>query len=270
MTPMPLVDAGCVQLSYECGGSGPPLLLIMGMGGTILHWGEPFLRGLRKSFEVIAYDHRGVGDSSSLDGPFTVAQLAQDANRLLDALDLPSAHVLGVSMGGMVAQELALTHPERVRSLTLGCTYCGGRGSLLASQEVVEHLIRAMISGERERLLRAAWEVSVCAPRARDADLWAAWRNVGMKRSVAFEVIGLQMRAISEHDTSRCLAALRSPTLVLHGTEDEMIPSSNAHMVHERLPNGRLQILDGAGHLFFWEQPDRAVELVHEHAMTHA
>jgi pimeloyl-ACP methyl ester carboxylesterase len=123
---MARVRVGQIELDCERSGSGPPLLLIMGMSGTALHWGEPFLERLRGDFEVIAYDHRGVGESSRLEGPVTIAQLAQDASGLLSALELDSAHVLGVSMGGMIAQELALAHPEQVRTLTLGCTYAGG------------------------------------------------------------------------------------------------------------------------------------------------
>ena len=100
---MPIVDVGGVELDYERSGSGPPLLMIMGMSGTALHWGEPFLQILRRDFELIVYDHRGVGASSRLDGGITIAQLAEDAAGLLVTLGIDSAHVLGVSMGGMVA-----------------------------------------------------------------------------------------------------------------------------------------------------------------------
>ena len=123
---MPVVSTGEVELSYERSGSGRPLLLIMGATGTALSWGEPFLDALRQDFETIVYDNRGIGQSSRVEEPFTTARLAQDAAGLLDALELDSAHVLGISMGGMAAQELALAQPERVRTLTLGCTYCGG------------------------------------------------------------------------------------------------------------------------------------------------
>src|SRR5437879_2970947 len=119
--------------------------MIMGMSGTYLHWGEPFLEALRPELEVLLYDHRGVGASSRLEGPVSIAQLAQDAAALLEALEIESAHVLGVSLGGMVAQELALAHPERVRTLTLGCTYCGGEGSVLASPEVTQRLLAGLM-----------------------------------------------------------------------------------------------------------------------------
>src|SRR6202011_5323486 len=111
---MPVASVGDIELSYERAGSGPPLLLIMGMSGTYDHWGARFLEHLREGFDTISYDHRGVGASSWLEGPVSIAQLADDAAGLLGALGIDSAHVLGVSMGGMVAQELALAHPERV------------------------------------------------------------------------------------------------------------------------------------------------------------
>ncbi len=133
---MPIARVGEVELSYERGGSGPPLLAIMGMSGTLLTWGEPFMGPLCERFEVIAYDHRGVGESSRMEAPFTIVELAADAAGLLDALEVESAHVPGISMGVMISQELVLAHPQRVRTLTLGCTYCGGEGSTLASPPV--------------------------------------------------------------------------------------------------------------------------------------
>src|SRR5438477_1595769 len=145
----------------------------MGMSGSALHWGEPFLQALRADFEVIAYDHRGVGASSRLEGALTIAQLAEDAAGLLDALEVDAAHVLGISMGGMVAQELALAHPERVRTLTLGCTYCGGEGSSLTSPQVIGQLVEAMLSGDRERALRAGFEVNISAAAGEaNPELW--------------------------------------------------------------------------------------------------
>src|SRR6476620_5229884 len=147
---MPQAAVDGISLFYERHGAGEPVLLIQGMSGTHLAWGEAFLAGLGDDLDVVAYNHRGVGDSTPQSDPFTIAQLADDAAGLLDALGWDDAHVLGISMGGMVAQELALRHPARIRTLTLGCTYCGGEGSALAPQATIEKLSAGMMSGDRE------------------------------------------------------------------------------------------------------------------------
>ena len=261
---------GEIELDFERSGSGPPLLAIMGMSGTALHWGEPFLTALREHFEVIVYDHRGVGRSSRLEGSVTIAQMAADAAGLLAALELDSAHVLGISMGGMVAQELALAHPELVRTLTLGCTYCGGEGASLSAPEVMQRLTEAMMSGDRERALRVGWEINVSAGLVDDAAAYERFLAVAEEYAVAVPVVMAQAQACMAHDTSARLAGLSIPTLIIHGTEDEMLPVGNGHLIASLVPGARLEILDGVGHLFFWEQPERAAELIAEHAAVRA
>jgi 3-oxoadipate enol-lactonase len=265
-----VAHAGDVDLAYERTGSGPPLLLIMGMSGTSLHWGEPFLALLRRDFEVIVYDHRGVGESTPLSGPITIAALAHDASALLVALEIDSAHVLGISMGGMVAQELALAHPEQVRTLTLGCTYCGGEQSTRRVPAVLTRLTEAMMSGDRMRALRAGWEANVSESFAEDADAYAAFLAIAQRRSVAVPVILAQLQAGVEHDTSTRLYELTMPTLVIHGTDDQMLPVENGRQVASLIPGSGLEILDRTGHMFFWEHPERSAELVRNHAAVAA
>jgi pimeloyl-ACP methyl ester carboxylesterase len=267
---MSIAKIGALELDYERSGSGPPLLMIMGMSGTALHWGEPFLDALRGDFEVIVYDHRGVGASSSLEGAITTAEMAEDAAGLLAALEIDSAHVVGISMGGMIAQELALAHPQLVRTLTLGCTYCGGEGSSVTAPEVIQRLTEAMFSGDRERALRTAFEVNVSAAMAEDSEPFERWLAIAEQRAVAVPVIMAQMQACMAHDASARLSELMMPTLVVHGTEDQMLPVENGRLIASLLPGSRLEIFDRVGHLFFWEQPQRAAELVRAHAAVPA
>jgi pimeloyl-ACP methyl ester carboxylesterase len=267
---MTVVQVGEIELDYERSGAGPPLLLIMGLSGTALSWGEPFLEQLRQDFDVIAYDHRGIGASSHLDGPITIRELADDTAGLLEALALDSAHVLGISMGGMIAQELALAHPERVRTLTLGCTYCGGPGSVRASEEVWARVIGAGRSGDRELVLRTMWEINVSAAFAAEEAERQRFVERALRRRVAVEVIEQQARAASAHDTSSRLGEIELPTLVIHGTEDQMIPVSNGHMIAQLIPGSGLEILDGVGHMFFLERPERSAELLRAHVAVHA
>lgn len=263
---MTAIRAGEIELDYERTGSGPPLLTIMGMSGTSLHWGEPFLDPLREHFDVIAYDHRGVGSSSRLEGELTTAQMADDAAALLSALELDSAHVLGISMGGMVAQELALAHPDRIRTLTLGCTYCGGEGSALAAPERLQRLTEAMMSGDRALALRAGWEINVSPEMAADDEAYARFETIAHRRAVALPVIMAQMQACAAHNTNARLAELAMPTLVIHGTVDELLPVQNGRLIASRIPGSQLEILDDVGHLFFWERPELSAELIRTHA----
>ena len=267
---MPIARIGELELDYERSGSGPPLLLIMGMSGTALHWDDAFLDALRRDFQVIAYDHRGVGASSRLEGVLTITQLARDAAGLLGALGLAQAHVLGISMGGMVAQELALAHPERVRTLTLGCTYCGGPGSSFGDPEVWRGLAAATMSGDRERALRAAFSANVSPEMAADPAAFARFRAIAERRPVAVSVIMAQLQACAAHDTYARLPRLRMPTLVVHGSADRMIPFSNGELIASRIAGARLEPLEGVGHLFFWEQPERSAELLRSHAAVPA
>jgi 3-oxoadipate enol-lactonase len=267
---MPLAKAGDIELSYDRAGEGPPLLLIMGMSGTKHHWGEPLLEGLRRDFDTIVYDHRDAGDSTRTSQPFTIAELAEDAQRLLSALEVDSAHVMGISMGGMIAQELVLAHPQRLRSLTLGCTYCGGEGSMLASEGVMRKLAEAMTSGDRERAIRTSWEVNVSPSFAANDDAWARFRATGMRYGLPVEVIMRQMQAIAGHDTSARLPQVSTPTQVVHGTLDQLLPVENGHMIAGLIPDSRLEIFQEIGHMFFLEQPEHTAELLREHASVNA
>ena len=173
------VDLGGRVLSYTRRGSGEPLLLIMGMAGHAGLWREDFLAGLAEEFEVLTYDHRGIGESTDVDGPFSIGDLAEDAAALLDAVGWDSAHVFGISMGGMVAQELVLTHPQRVRRLVLGCTYCGGpRTNPMAPGPM--RMMAAMNSGNVEQSLRAGFEANLSPNWTADDAHWTDFQQLAL------------------------------------------------------------------------------------------
>lgn len=267
---MPSVSVNGHDLHHEQRGTGEPLLLIMGMSGTHLTWGEPFLELLARDFAVTVYDHRGVGKSSVTEPGYSIADLADDAAGLLDALSTETSHVLGISMGGMVAQELALRHPAKVRTLTLGCTYSGGAGSALAPQSTLERIQAGWASGDREQALRAMWEVNVSAPFAADDTAYATFNETAQKLPVPIPVIMGQMQAIGGHDTLTRLSDVTAPTLVIHGTEDAMIPVQNGHLIADHVPGAKLEIFDGVGHLFWIEEPQRSAQLIIAHAKSGA
>ncbi|MEX2106531.1 MAG: alpha/beta fold hydrolase [Solirubrobacterales bacterium] len=258
------------EIHYERAGSGEPLLLIQGMSGTHLAWGRPFSSLLEASFDCVAFDNRGIGLSGPVTEQFTIAEMADDTVGLLDALEIESAHVLGISMGGMIAQELALAHPDRLRSLTLGCTYCGGTGSQLMDPADFQGLAEAMASEDRDRVYRAMWELNLSPAFREDEGRYAEFAEMAAALPVARETIEFQLRAIVAHDTSSRLPGLTIPTLAIHGSEDRVLPFPNGPLIASLIPGARLEPLDGVGHLFWWEQPERSAELIRGHALASA
>lgn len=265
---MPKIGVGDNELHYERSGLGEPLLLIQGMSGTHVSWGDPFLGPLRESFDVVVFDNRGIGLSAPTEGPFTIVEMAEDAAGLLDELGIESAHVVGISMGGMIAQELALANASRLRSLTLGCTYCGGPGSQLMPQENVEKLAAGMMSGDRDKAIRASWEVNLSPAFRTEESRYEAFHEMATSVPAAKRTIELQAQAIFGHDTSARLGEISIPTLIVHGTEDGVLPCPNGEQIASLMPAARLETLEGVGHMFWWEQPERSAELVREHALA--
>lgn len=265
---MPKAGVGGMELHFERAGFGQSLLLIQGMSGTHISWGEPFRERLEERFEVVAFDNRGIGLSTPIDGPFTIAEMAADTVELLDRLEIESAHVVGISMGGMIAQELAIAHPGRLRSLTLGCTYCGGPGSTLMPEENAQKLLAGMASGEREKAIRASYEVNLSPGFRADESRYAAFHEMAIEVPAARRTIELQAQAIFGHDTSSRIGEISVPTLVVHGTEDGVLPIDNGRLIASLMPDAQLEVLDGVGHMFWWEQPDRSAELIRGHALA--
>ena len=266
---MPIVEVPGTKLHYVRRGEGEPLLLIQGMAATHLAWGDRFLPELGQSFECVAFDNRGMGRSGRAELPFTIVDLAGDVAGLLDALEIERAHVLGISLGGMVAQELALAHPERIHSLTLGATYCGGPKGQLPGPEVAQSLGAALASGDRERVYRAMWEAMLSPTFRAEEARFAEFREMAGALPAPRAVILEQIRAGGLHDTSDRLGGISAPTLVVHGTADRIFSAENGRQIAASIP-ARLELLEGVGHLFWWEQPERSTELVREHALAPA
>jgi pimeloyl-ACP methyl ester carboxylesterase len=243
-----------VKIAWERHGAGPPLLLIHGLGYARWGW-EPVVEPLTRSFELILFDNRGIGESDAPAGPYTAAQMAGDALQVLDEAGVERAHVLGTSLGGMVAQELALAHPERVDRLVLACTTPGGSEAFPMPEQTVRLLqngasLRQFVENALapdpsaevvERILRHR------EATAQPLEAWLAQAAAGM----GFDALGR-------------VGGIRAPTLILHGTEDAVVDSRNTALLALRIPDARVELFPGTGHLFFWEQPDRFVEAVEE------
>jgi 3-oxoadipate enol-lactonase len=264
---MPSIDAGGTELHYVRAGGGEPMLLIQGMSATHLAWGRPFLAPLEESFDCVVFDNRGMGLSGPAKMPFDIVDLAGDAIALLDALGVERAHIVGISMGGMIAQELALAHPERIRTLTLGATYCGGSEGTLMGDEDLRMLGAAMASGDREQVHRAMWEINLSPDFRADESRYTPFHEMAIELRAPKDVIFQQMQACAAHDTSARLSQASAPTQVIHGTVDRLLGVNNGIQIASLL-SVEPQLLEGVGHMFWWEQPERSATLVRDHALA--
>jgi len=264
---MPFVERGGYRLHHEALGrpDAPPLLLVMGLGMCSRAW-HTLPERLAARFRVLVFDNRGVGQSSAARGGFRIRDLADDAARVLDAEGVPRASVFGISMGGMIAQELALGHPERVRALALGATFGGHWRSHKPSVGVALDLaVVALLARSEPRMARLLVSDAFYAA---NAGRFAAWLgSVGRARR---EVARRQILAIARHEAEGRLAALRVPTLVLTGDQDRLVPPANSRRLARVIPGARLAVLPGAGHAFPFEQPDETVRLLTEHFLAAA
>jgi pimeloyl-ACP methyl ester carboxylesterase len=260
------LDLGGRTLSYSRRGAGERLLLIMGMAGHQEMWRADFLDLLAEDFEVVTFDHRGVGESTDVPGQFSVTDLAADAAALLDGIGWDRAHVFGISLGGMVAQELALQHPQRVRTLVLGCSYCGGAGSSLEAPGPVR-MLEAMRAGVAEDAVRAGFRANLSVAWTSDESHWSQFSQLALAEHVPVPVVMRQAQAAYVHDTSARLPSLVAPTLVIAGTDDDMLNYANSELIASLIPNAKLLSLAGVGHLFWWERPDDVVAAIRAHAL---
>jgi 3-oxoadipate enol-lactonase len=252
---------GDVSLAYEVLGSGPPLLLIQGLGYGGRGWG-PALDHLAEDFQVVAFDNRGFGASDIPPGPYTTALLAADAAAVLDAADLVRATVVGSSLGGMAAQELALSHADRVGRLVLVSTTPGGAEAHPMPSGTLALMAEAPTLPPEVALRR--FVENALGPDAQGlADRVIEYRTANPPDLGGWQA---QAAAGAAHNALERLGDLRTPTLVVHGTEDAVVDYRNGELLAERIPDARLELLDGCGHLVSWEEPKRLARLVREFA----
>jgi len=259
--PTRLARNGPVTLAYDLRGRGAPLVLIQGVG--VGRWGwEPVAARLARRFQVITIDNRGIGASDTPPGRYSTRMMADDVLAVLDDAGIQRASVVGTSLGGMIAQELALAHPERVDKLILVATIPGGPRSrpmplgttyLLAAapfmtakaklRELVQRTLGPTTLRRRPRVARRLMARKLAHPQPESA--WRAQTAAGM----LFNPLGRQRR-------------ITQPTLIVQGTADQVVDPGNADVLAGLLPNARVQRFEGAGHLLYWERPKRFVRAV--------
>ena len=263
---MPFTTNQGTKIYWNEEGTGEPLLLIMGLGYPSAAWYRT-RPTLSRKYRTIAFDNRGVGQTDMPPGPYPIPVMAADAAAVLDAAELESAHVFGISMGGMIAQEFALQYPHRVRSLILGCTAAGGPTAVRAEPEVTDMVMaRGSMTPEQAALAAIPFIYDLGTPRNLiDEDL--AIRRPWFPRPEAYNA---QLQGIIAWESYSRLEKIAAPTLVIHGESDRLVLAANGKLIADKIKGARFVMLDHASHIFTTDQAVAAQNAVLEFLQEHS
>ncbi|MDQ1394754.1 MAG: hypothetical protein QOG64_13 [Acidimicrobiaceae bacterium] len=262
---MTFASSSGIRIHYQDTGAGPPLVLLNGFMSSGLNWPREWIAGLAHDFRLLRICNRGTGHSEVVEQAFSLADMAADVAAVLDDAGVAKASIFGHSMGGMLAQVFAFDHPERVERLILVSTAPPMPEMVVPSGGTMRVLTK---SPPKEREAAKAWldEVwgSVAAPgfaqRGRQILREMVWDSA--EAPTPRTTVALQSMAIMGFDRPERLESIGAPTLVVHGTEDPLMPPENGRRLAKLVPGATLEELDGVGHLVPWEAPERTAELV--------
>jgi pimeloyl-ACP methyl ester carboxylesterase len=250
---MPKIPAGEIELYYEEQGEGAPLLLIPGFGTGLWIWFKQ-IPSFATEFRTISFDPRGVSRSEAPDAPITIRTIADDVAALLHALKIESAHILGASFGGFVAQEFALAYPSMTRSLSLCCTSYGGPGHIPPSAETLRALASTKGLNTEERVsenLLLAFSQEFVTGNREEVEKVITLRAQNYVPEYAYLH---QLQAARDFNAEERVRRIRAPALVLTGDADIIVPWENSRNLAARIPHARLNIISGGSHTFFIEK----------------
>lgn len=258
---MSFADSGDQKIWWEEEGQGEPVLLIQGLGYPAAMWYR-VVPGLATSFRTLRFDNRGTARTGVPPGPYTIETMVGDAIAVLDAAGVERAHVIGISMGGVIAQELVLSHPGRVRSLILGCTHPAGQEAAPFDPDALAMLMsRTTMTPEQAAEVSIPFVYAPTTSRDRIDEDFA----VRMRAPTTPEGYANQLMGAAQYEGSfGRLGQIRVPTLIVHGRLDRLVNPDNAQIMAGAIPGARVEMLDGASHVFFTDQPERTIEVFRE------
>ncbi len=251
---MPKIKVDSIQLNYEIHGSGDPVVLIGGLGADMFLWFRQ-IPELCKHFQIVAFDNRGAGESDKPEESNTISMFAADTAGLLGALGIPRAHVVGASLGGMVAQELAIAYPALVNRLVLVSTSFGGAHSIPTPKETLAAVLNR--TGDPEIDIRNSFKIFThdawCEAHPEIVEQYVRWRVAHPQPPAAYQ---RQAMAPLSYDAEARISQIATPTLVAHGSDDRVVPVENARLLAAKIPNAKLKVFEGGGHAFTIEMAD--------------
>lgn len=261
---MPFAIRPGARVHYTVEGQGEPLLLIAGLGAQAIEWPRPFVAALAQRFMVVRIENRGIGRSLCEVGNWTLKDMADDVCGVMDCLGYTSTHILGISMGGMIAQRIALDYPARVRRLVLMATAFGGQESVPPEprgQVIFSGYPGVPVAEARRLALTAITAEGFADGHPQLIEELARLRAI---TPTSAQVFSTQFRAIVGDDRSQRVRDIARPTLVLHGQSDPLIPARNGVMLAERITGAKLFLIAGCGHLPHLEKPAETTHAVLE------
>ncbi|HYB06547.1 MAG TPA: alpha/beta hydrolase [Nitrososphaerales archaeon] len=259
---MPKLNVNDIQIYYEVHGEGIPLVMIMGLGANLDWWDPRMVQELSKRFMTVLFDNRGAGRTDVSDRNYTIRLLADDTAALMNGLGISRAHVLGISMGGMIAQELALNYPQKVEKLVLCSTFCGGEKSVLPSGDVMGTLTADRGTMSHEEVVKMVIPVILTEDFVKkNPELVELLMQRILKSPISVEPYRRQLSAVLEFNTHARLPQIKAPTLILCGRKDILVPPGNGPILAEAIPNSRLVYLERSAHALA-EDMDEVINLV--------
>jgi pimeloyl-ACP methyl ester carboxylesterase len=246
-----------VEIAYDLRGAGAPLMMIHGAQGDQSMFNN-FAPAFTRDYQVLTFDQRGSGLSAKPHGDYSIAQLADDTATLMDHVGFAAAHIVGVSMGGMIALEFALRHSQRVRTLILGCTTPGGPKAIRIGGDAFTAAYSSQPMSNEERGRALAEAAFTKGYLERHPEIVPAMIEARRQRPLDPIALEGRLKAALRHDVYDRLDQITCPTLVITGKDDALIAWENSRLLAERIPNAQLVLLKPAGHCFWLEQPDES------------
>ena len=259
---MPIIKVNDIHMYFESHGEGFPFFMILGLSCDVNWWTPEIIEAMAKNFKTIVFDNRGIGQSDKPEMSYSIKMFADDTVGLMNALNIEKAHVLGLSMGGFIAQEIALSCPERVEKLILCSTHCGGAKALAPSNEAISFLLNPprkpieFVNSFIPLLFTNTFIES-------NPDFIESYKQRMLRIPFNRRLYRRQLQAMS-FNAARKLKTINIPTLILHGKEDVLVPPGNAEILAKGIPNARKVILDNTAHFLFQPDTEKVTTLISE------
>ena len=245
---------------YEIHGDGFPLVMIMGFSANVDWWTPEVIEAYSQHFKTIVFDNRGAGRTDKPEIDYSIKMMADDTAGLMDALNIERAHILGVSMGGSIAQELVLNYPEKVEKLVLGCTTCGGSKQIMPKMDVLEQMSSSLKDLTPEKVTQDVMPLLFTEDFIKNnPEFIESYTKQLLISVIPPDAYQRQLNALMGFNSYRRLKKIQVPTLIIHGKKDFLNPVENAEILAEQIPGAKLILLDNAAHSYNQPDPNKSI-----------